>query len=308
MNKLKRVGLTALAGSLVATSVYAGSLDVTGSWGIDYDSKDSDETTGGAFSMGDSVTFTGSGETDWGHAFTVVYELDGGTYDDMYMTYDMGDSGKITFGGSSKAGSGINSISEIVPSAEDDAYDYTGDATAYGVVGGSTGTDNIGYDVTFGDFAVSLENEKIANGSDRSIGLKWTGVDGLTVVAGMEEYDTADANGGSEGDTVGIKYATGGFTFGYQISNVDNLGSGEVDYDGTHMGATFAINDNMSVGYNRQKADISNKDNDEVNSAITASYTSGSMTVKGYAAKTEDVGGTATNDDEGKGVGVSFSF
>jgi len=36
MNNLKKLGLTALAGSLAATSAYAGSLDVTGGASITY--------------------------------------------------------------------------------------------------------------------------------------------------------------------------------------------------------------------------------------------------------------------------------
>ena len=68
MNKLKKIGLTALAGSLVASSVYAGTLDVTGSWSLSYNSEDDDEVTGNGWSMGDSVTFSGSGETDQGYA------------------------------------------------------------------------------------------------------------------------------------------------------------------------------------------------------------------------------------------------
>jgi outer membrane protein OmpU len=34
MNNLKKIGLTALAGSLIATSAFAGSMSVTGSAGI----------------------------------------------------------------------------------------------------------------------------------------------------------------------------------------------------------------------------------------------------------------------------------
>ena len=57
MNKLKRLGLTALAGSLVATSVSAGDLSVTGGASLDYTS--TSETTGNGWSMGDSVNFNG---------------------------------------------------------------------------------------------------------------------------------------------------------------------------------------------------------------------------------------------------------
>ena len=82
MNKLRKIGLTALAGSLVASSVYAGELSVSGSWSLSYGTEDSDEVTGNPWSMGDSVNFTGSGETDQGYTIGVTYELDGGTYID----------------------------------------------------------------------------------------------------------------------------------------------------------------------------------------------------------------------------------
>ena len=43
MNNLKKLGLTAVAGSLVASSAYAGALDVSGTAKIEYKSQDDDE-------------------------------------------------------------------------------------------------------------------------------------------------------------------------------------------------------------------------------------------------------------------------
>jgi outer membrane protein OmpU len=40
MNKLKKIGLTALAGSLVATSVFAGEMSVSGSAAITFAGQD----------------------------------------------------------------------------------------------------------------------------------------------------------------------------------------------------------------------------------------------------------------------------
>ena len=68
MNTIKKIGLTALAGSLVATSVFAGEMTVTGSAGFGGKLKKR-LLTGKAWSMGNSVTFTGGGELDNG--FTV---------------------------------------------------------------------------------------------------------------------------------------------------------------------------------------------------------------------------------------------
>ena len=44
--------------------------------------------------MGNSLTFSGSGETDQGWTVSSSIEVDGGTYDDRTVI-DMGDSGKV---------------------------------------------------------------------------------------------------------------------------------------------------------------------------------------------------------------------
>ena len=79
MNNLKKLGLTALAGSLVATSVSAGDLSVSGGASLDYTSRS--EAVGNGWSMGDSVNFSGSGDVN-GMDVTLSIELDSGTYDD----------------------------------------------------------------------------------------------------------------------------------------------------------------------------------------------------------------------------------
>ena len=79
MNKYKKIGLTALAGSLVATSAFAGELGVSGSASMNVE-----HTNGGAankgktFSMGNSVVFSGSGELDNGMTVSLSFELDQG--------------------------------------------------------------------------------------------------------------------------------------------------------------------------------------------------------------------------------------
>ena len=63
MNKLKKVGLTALAGSMVASSAIAADVTVGAGWSMSYTGVDSDEQGGVAsWTMGDSVTFTTTGE------------------------------------------------------------------------------------------------------------------------------------------------------------------------------------------------------------------------------------------------------
>ena len=81
MNKLKKVGLTALATTLVASSAYAGEMSVSGSASLNYSGLSTNSNTN-PWTMGDSVTFSGGGDLDNGMTVSVSYELDGGNYDD----------------------------------------------------------------------------------------------------------------------------------------------------------------------------------------------------------------------------------
>ena len=306
MNKLTKYGLTALAGSLVATSVSAGELGVSGSWSWSYDSQDSDES-GNPMSMGDSVTFSGSGETDQGWTAGVSYELDGGTFDDYKLTLDMGDSGKLTYGGNSVAGDGIHSVNNIVPAADTAVYSMTDSATAYGVADGASSSANIGYNITIADLKISAEMAKGA-GTDRTYGLTYTGIDNLTLVAGMGEVNPGQVNGGQDETVWGIKYSVAGVTAAYMQTEVDLGGANAADEEATHMGVSFAVNDDLTVSYAVQDVDIAGKTTDEKNSGFGVSYTMGSMSVAAYAGKTENGNGVVTADDEGKGLTLSISF
>ena len=90
MNNLIKLGFSSLAGSLVATSVSAGDLTVTGGASLDYTS--TSETTGNGWSMGDSVNFNGSGDVN-GMEVSLQIELDGGSYDDYSIKIDSGEMG-----------------------------------------------------------------------------------------------------------------------------------------------------------------------------------------------------------------------
>jgi outer membrane protein OmpU len=306
MNKLTKYGLTALAGSLVATSVSAGELGVSGSWAWSYDAGDSDES-GQPMSMGDSVTFSGSGETDQGWTAGVSYELDGGTFDDYKLTLDMGDSGKVTYSGASVTGDGIHSVNNIVPAADTAVYSMTDSATAYGVARGADATGNLGYNISIGDIKLSAEMQKGA-GTDRTFGVTYTGVEGMTLVYGQGEVNPGQVNGGNDETVMGIKYAVAGATIAYMKTDVDIGGAGAADEEGTHYGVSFAVNDDLTISYGVQDVDITGKGQDEKNSGIGISYTMGSMSVAAYAGKTANGNGVATADDEGKGITLSIAF
>jgi len=310
-NKMKKVGLTALAGSLAATTGYAADMSVSGSWAVSYDTNDTSTVTGNPLTLGDSITFSASGETDQGWTVGMSYELDyGGVLDDLKATLDMGDAGKFTFG-ESAGGSGIRAVKNIVPAADTAVYSMSATTTAYGMARGISQTGYIGYDISMGDVTMSFDTSKTTGGTNRSLSLNYTGIDGLQVVAGAAETLTAQANAGVDQETIGVKYTMGSITVAAQLNEVDDASTSNDDEDATHIGISFALNDQVSISYAQLETDFgkSTKTADETVSGIGVSYTAGSMSVKAYAGKTENDNGSATAADlEEKGVTLSFSF
>ena len=163
MNNLKKIGLTALAGSLVASSAYAGALSVSGSAGVKYQSKSgstgSASVQGNPYSDSNGITFSGSGDLDNGMTVGVSYELDGGNYDDYKLTLGLGDGmGTVTFSGNSVNAGGVDMVKDIVPTAYTAVYEST-NAVDNGIAAGIGGRDTTsmwGYKNSVGDLTVSV--------------------------------------------------------------------------------------------------------------------------------------------------------
>ena len=196
MNKLKKVGLTALATTLVASSAYAGEMSVSGSASLNYSGL-STSSNSNPWTMGDSVTFSGGGDLDNGMTVGVSYELDGGNYDDYKLTLGLGDGmGTVTFSGNSVNAGGVDMVKDIVPTAYTAVYENT-NAVDNGIaagIGGRSTASMWGYKNSVGDLTVSLgynaENDTIgANAAETSIGLQYA-MDGITAVAGR--FDDGD--------------------------------------------------------------------------------------------------------------------
>src|SRR5210317_1504794 len=126
MNNLKKVGLTALAGSLVATSAYAGEVTVAG--GASMAVKNNSGTDGGkSWTMGNQLTFSGGGELDNGLNVSLSFVLDqadnttaaGGPFDSHSITISSDTLGSITIAGE---GAG-NAQSALDTTAAGDIWD-----------------------------------------------------------------------------------------------------------------------------------------------------------------------------------------
>ena len=307
MNKLKKVGLTALATTLVTSAAYAGELSVSGSATLSYTGRDSNSDVN-PWSMGDSVNFTGSGDLDNGMDVTVKYELDGGNYDDYSLTLGMGDMGSLTFSGNSVNAGGVDKVKDIVPKAYTPVYELT-DATDNGLAttSGRSTTGMWGYTYNQGGLMLSAGyNPKpaAAASAESSFGISYDGLmDGLTVVAGR--FDDGDV---AENDTYGIKYVMGSVTAAYQMTKVEYDATATADQDATHMGISLAVNENLTVSAGRMETEIDGTVEDEINTGIQASYTMGSITLAGGFNEQESGGGTAANDAEVAMFNAAFAF
>ena len=86
MNKFKKIGLTALAASLVSVSAHAGEMSVAGSASMNVEGYSGENLDGGSgFSMGNQLTFSGSGELDNGMTVSLSFILDQG--DDLSLIH-----------------------------------------------------------------------------------------------------------------------------------------------------------------------------------------------------------------------------
>ena len=311
MNNLKKVGLTALATTLVTSASVAGELSVSGSAALSYTGLNTNSDVN-PFAMGDSVKFNGGGDLDNGMTVSVYYELDGGTYDDYNLKLGMGDAGTLSFSGASSSGSGVDKLKDIVPNAYSAVYEAT-DGTDDGLIdaSGNNQTGQWGYDVSVGsvDLSASYNPRGTAQGvkgdAETGYAIVYSGLmDGLELSAGYFD-DGSEA----ENETYGLKYTMGSVTAGYQITNLDYEATASTDQDATHYGITIAVNENLSVGAGRQEIEFDGAADDEVNSGISASYTMGSISIGANMNTMESKGGSATAKDvEATVLNVAFSF
>ena len=308
MNKLTKVGLTALASTLIATSANAADWSVSGSASVSYTNISNTSDTN-PFSFGDSVTFSASGDLDNGMAISTKMELDGNVMDDRHLTLSSDSMGSIAITSSMTAG-GIGKIGDKVPTAAEEVYDVT-DGTDYGLSSQNiSSTNQLGWvSSSFNGIQVTAgitPNSDTGADSDNSWAIMYDAGD---MVEGLAlGYGQAENGNTAEAETLYVTYSVGGLSVGYQDSTYDvNAASGS-DEDGTHIGASFAVNEDLSVSAGRMDVEIGTSASEEENTGFSLSYTMGSMSVTAFANKVDNAGGTAGVSKEAKGMTVAFSF
>jgi len=312
MNKLKVVGLTALAGTFAIGSAQAIEMTASGSAGFTYSSADSDKTQNDRFSFGDSITLSGGGDLENGWNVTASYELDDGNspFDDQTIAVDTG-SGTFYIQTAADKGGHVRLVPNAYGSASYSLSNGAGTETGKHLADGVTGTTNLAYsnsDIAGIDAVIAVSPGAVG-GTDTAIKLKKADlIDGLTVGLSWGDINPSQMNGGSTEVTLSASYAVGGVTVGVTDTQIDQDAASSSDIDAMHIGASFAVNDDVTVSADRSTADNAKQSLDEETTSYQVSYSMGSMSIKAHLTKTDNVGYSSTNTDENKAVAVSFSF
>ena len=305
MNNLKKLGLTALAGSLVASTAVAGALDVSGTAKVKYQSKGSERVSANPWSDATTITFSGSGDLDNGMTIGYGYTMANAVFSSSKLTLDMGDTGVLSFGNVSHQ-AGLSKYSDVMPTAGEQVWDDV-DAVDNGVV--DLGADNtLGYEVSMSGITASASYARTGLGTDNSIVLIADElVDGASFGVGT---GTNVVSNTSEDDmtTIWAKYSSGPVTVGVQLSEIDKTAANS-DLDREHAAISFAVNESLSVSYGVSNVEYEDATKtDEESSGFSASYTMGSMTLGAVANKTDSISGTSGTDYTFTEVSLAFAF
>jgi outer membrane protein OmpU len=316
MNKLRKVGLTALADTLATVSAHSTDLTVAGIASIYYSSQEDADSTG--FYQNDKITFTGTGDMDNGMTVTMGLSIDqsdvaadqaatGRTFEGRYIKFATDGLGTLTFNG--QDGSSVTSAwDDMMPTAYEESHNSADSPDDY--------SDSNSFYYTNDGLADGLNvlASYAAGGSGNNkgsldLGVQLTQIDGLTIGLALGEDNSAKL---AEVDykTMYATYVMGSMTFGLQKNDSDDE-TANADQEFTAAAISYAVSDDLTVSYGMSSIDYQTAATpDQDANAVSASYTMGSI---GFVGSYNDIenatGGTADNDNyKSWEVGLTFAF
>jgi len=294
MNKLTKVGLSALAGSLAVVSANAVEYSLTGDAQAVFSSAQGNEadangSNGKGYAVDTDLYVNASGELDNGWTVSIFSALNleqantatsGGVNSSSQMTIGMGSLGTVQF--NDIFGSGATSIDDVLPKAYEETWDGTTHSSAFHSFGVSTQSGSVDYrtpafsiggfdisatytyDPDAGNYGyVSAGGVTPGQNEGEAVTLKVAGM-GLTMGVGAEEVEAVSS--GTVGatplqrNTGYILYTNGPMTLGYQeyyvnSSNTQASGAQAPDNEGDGFGIMFA-QDAYSISYAEVKEQV----------------------------------------------------
>ena len=325
MNTFKKVGLTALAGSLVVSSAVAGEMSVSG--GASIGLKNTEKTSSGkSWTMGNQLTFSGSGELDNGLNVSLSFVLDQGDdetdtttgagnapFDSHSVTVSSDSLGTLVFSGEG----GSSAQSAIDTTAAGDLWDNgsgfyaTGSSPLYAESGNNSMLYTFPSIVDDLTLKASYSPGSAGGSSATSWSASYAGVEGLTVDYGTGQVETI----GSEADVTTMKasYAYSSFTLSYSNTEAEHDASSNTDEEISSWNIAYTVSDDLSIAYGTEVIETEGSSPDEEAEKLNVSYTTGGVTISATQYNFENRGNStteaATTGDHSRwALSASFAF
>ena len=324
---IKKIGMTALAASLVSTSVFAGELTVTGSASMgweNYTTTNAARNNNKGLFMANNIVFSGGGELDNGLTVAVSYELDDGdnsggdadadddVWDNHSVSISSDSMGTLTFHGHG-GDSAQSAISASAAGNVWDNFDGVGGVTA-ARVNSLAADDLLVYTTPALIDGLSLSASYNAGGKSTSGGESstsyagtYTGVDGLTVSYGVGDNNSSTTNN-IEVTSWKVAYAYGPITATASSTEADAT-TANTDVELESMAVSYTVSENLSVTYGEETISDQTHAVDSEYSSISAAYTSGGMTISvGHQVAENGNGAAADADVDYNYLTLGFAF
>ena len=319
MNKFKKIGLTALAASLVSVSAHAGSMSLSGAASMNAGAYSGEGHDGGTtFSMGNQMTATGGGELDNGMTVSLSFQLDdtkGSPFEDQSVSISSDAMGTLVLHGVG-GGSATSAMDATAAGNLWDTFDGVGLASGVTHTNSAPGTNAFMYTLPAIMDGVSInasyEPQASGNTNDSGMGfaITYTGVEGLTAIYSQsDEVGTTSALSGEQ-TAWKLSYAYGPITATATGSDFD-VQTASSDQDVSSYAVSYTISDELSVTYGTETIESGTSgDQDAEYNKLSAAYTSGGMTVSAQIAQAENIDHStnANADLDYWGLGLAFAF
>ena len=342
MNKLTKIGVSALCGSLASVAANAGTMEVLGGATATWSSNEGTET-GNPIGMNSALTFKGTGELDNGTTFTLtVTGADQMAYTSGSIAMVTPSMGSITIV-QAAGGAGVDRYDDMMPTAWEETTGTslgTGLQTVAGVgttmaVEWSLPADmlpegmsaHLAYTPRAG---AGVTNDKSSGGDSVGVGSGYDVavshnalMDGLNIFAGrsvIEQPDDGTAAAGTTGNRTqyvyGATYAVGSVTVGYQYSrdNLQNSAAATTNYyENNAFGLSFNVSDNLSLSYGNHQSERNMNSGSAVEveaESLQLAYTMGGMSVKIAESTVDNASYTSgsSKDRDGTTLALTLAF
>ena len=331
MKNIKKVGLSALAGSLVAFSANAVEMSVSGTAEVTYTTNsgtgnNATGATGNPWGSNKAISFTGTGDVGFGTAKIVrsINDGFGSAWLSAWTTLDMGAMGTLSFDSVGGGLEGTTANDDLLPTAYEEVWNGVGGTSVLG----AASNDTIGYSNTMGPVSISLAkthggtagsgdgaNDGEGNTSsisDWHVKVAVPYLEGLTVAYGESTTEFAIQTENDDTSTVGhILYSMGPASFGYRTAHQQDGSDGSNGLNVEAYSAAFNLNDEVSVSIATQDTEYdvpSGTNVTESVDAINASYTIGAASVRATFSESTNDGGTTGETDEHMELSLILSF